>query len=149
MATKEYADKVGGGSPFLKENGNYKATHTINMALLNLHKPTEPYDAATKDYVDYVNSILNKSLIRLTQLYITISKTQEENKEKINKTQEEINKTQEEINKTQKEINERIDKALEQIKENFHKHKRLKKKINTKTKSYCGKCKLSRTFKFW
>ena len=89
VATKEYADNVRGGSPFLKENSNYKATHTINMAynkLLNLHKPTEPYDAATKDYVDYVNSILNKSLIRLTQLYITLSKTQEENKEKINKT---------------------------------------------------------------
>ena len=63
VATKEYADQVGGGSPFLKENGNYKATHTINMAynkLINLHKPTEPYDAATKDYVDYVKSILNK-----------------------------------------------------------------------------------------
>ena len=40
VATKEYADKVGGGAPFLKENSNYKATHTINMAfnkLLNLH----------------------------------------------------------------------------------------------------------------
>ena len=55
VATKEYADKVGGDSPFFKENGNYQATHTINMAykkLLKLHKPTEPYDAATKDYVD-------------------------------------------------------------------------------------------------
>ena len=56
VATKEYADEVGRGSPFFKENGNYQTTHTINMAynkLLNLHKPTEPYDAATKDYVDY------------------------------------------------------------------------------------------------
>ena len=55
VATKEYADKVRGGSPFLKENGNYKATHMINMVynkLLNLHKPNELYDAATKDYVD-------------------------------------------------------------------------------------------------
>ena len=62
VATKEYADQVGGSSPFLKENGNYKATHTINMAynkLINLYKPTEPYDDA-KDYVDYVKSILNK-----------------------------------------------------------------------------------------
>ena len=63
VATKEYADQVGGGSPFLKENGNYKATNTINMAynkLLNLHKPTEPYDAATKDYVDYVVETLKE-----------------------------------------------------------------------------------------
>ena len=65
VATKEYADKVGGGSPFFKENGNYKATHPVNMAykkLINLQKPIEPYDAATKDYVDYVKSILNKRL---------------------------------------------------------------------------------------
>ena len=43
--------------PFFKENGNYQALFSINMGfnrLLNLHKPTEPYDAATKDYVDYV-----------------------------------------------------------------------------------------------
>ena len=52
VATKKYADKVGEGSPFFKENGNYKATHTINMAY---QKPTEPYDAATKDYVDYIS----------------------------------------------------------------------------------------------
>ena len=41
--------------PFLKENGNYQASTSINMnfnKLLNLQKPTEPYDAATKDYVD-------------------------------------------------------------------------------------------------
>ena len=30
VATKDYVDKVG-GSPFLKENGNYQAMHTINM----------------------------------------------------------------------------------------------------------------------
>ena len=50
MATKEYADRVRGGNPFFKENGNYQAMHTINMAynLLNLHKPIDPYDAATK-----------------------------------------------------------------------------------------------------
>ena len=43
--------------PFLKENGNYQASTSINMnfnKLLNLQKPTEPYDATTKDYVDYV-----------------------------------------------------------------------------------------------
>ena len=33
VATKEYADQVGGGdSPFFKENGNYQSTHKINMA---------------------------------------------------------------------------------------------------------------------
>ena len=73
VATKEYADKVGGGSPFFKENGNYKATHTINMAynnLLKLHKPTEPYDAATKDYVDYyVKKNLKKHMIAATASY--------------------------------------------------------------------------------
>ena len=65
VASKEYADKVGGANPFFKENGNYKATHTINMVynkLLNLHKPTEPNDAATKDYVDYVSKTLKESL---------------------------------------------------------------------------------------
>ena len=43
--------------PFLKENENYQASTSINMnfnKLLNLQKPTEPYDAATKDYVDYI-----------------------------------------------------------------------------------------------
>ena len=64
--------------------------------------PVNLQDVATKEYADNANSVLNKSLIRLTQLYITLSRTQEENKENINKTQEEINKTQEEINKTQK-----------------------------------------------
>ena len=65
VVTKEYADKVGGGSLFFKETSNYKATHTIDMTykkLINLHKPTEPYDAATKDYVDYVLETLKESL---------------------------------------------------------------------------------------
>ena len=42
-------------SLFFKENGNYQASYTINMAfnkLLNLHKPTEPHEATTKEYVD-------------------------------------------------------------------------------------------------
>ena len=30
--------------------------------LVNLHKPTEPYDAVTKDYVDYVAETLKESL---------------------------------------------------------------------------------------
>ena len=60
VVTKEYVDNVkgsgGGVSPFYKENGEYKATHRVNMMfnkLVNLHKPIEPYDAATEDYVDY------------------------------------------------------------------------------------------------
>ena len=60
VATKEYVDNVkgsgGGDSPFYKENDEYKTTHRVNMMfnkLVNLHKPIEPYDAVTKDYVDY------------------------------------------------------------------------------------------------
>ena len=51
--------------PFLKENGNYKALTSINMGfnrLLNLQKPTEPYDAVTKDYVDYVEKEIKEKL---------------------------------------------------------------------------------------
>ena len=36
VATKKYVDNVGGGCPFLKENGNYQATHAINMAFWRL-----------------------------------------------------------------------------------------------------------------
>ena len=62
--SKKYVDDLivdnvgninGGGSPFFKENGNYQATNAINMAfkkLLNLFIPSEPYEAATKEYVD-------------------------------------------------------------------------------------------------
>ena len=42
-------------SPFFKENGNYQALSSINMGfnkLLNLHKPTEPHEVTTKEYVD-------------------------------------------------------------------------------------------------
>ena len=49
--------------PFLKENGKYQASTSINMnfnKLLNLQKPTEPYDAATKDYVDYIRKEIEK-----------------------------------------------------------------------------------------
>ena len=64
--TKKYVDDLiadnvgagnidGGGSPFFKENSNYQATHTTNMGfkkLLNLSTPSEPYEAATKEYMD-------------------------------------------------------------------------------------------------
>ena len=45
----------GGSSPFFKENGNYQATHTINMGfkkLLNLSMPLELFEVSTKEYVD-------------------------------------------------------------------------------------------------
>ena len=57
--------------PFLKENGNYQASTSINMnfnRLLNLQKPTEPYDAVTKDYVDYVEKEIKEKLDKKTQL---------------------------------------------------------------------------------
>ena len=55
----------GGGSPFFKENGNYQATHTINMAfkkLLNLSTPSEPHETATKDYVAKVGNDVSKDV---------------------------------------------------------------------------------------
>ena len=72
-ATKKYVDDLiadnvgegnmnGGGSPFFKANGNYQASYTINMAfkkLLNLSTPSEPFEAATKEYVDNVVESLN------------------------------------------------------------------------------------------
>ena len=83
--TKKYVDDLtadnvgegnmnGGGSPFFKENGNYQASHTINMAfkkLLNLSTPSEPFEAATKEYVDNVNNNIDKRphLIAATASY--------------------------------------------------------------------------------
>ena len=52
-------------TPFFKENGNYQALTSINMGfnkLLNLRKPTEQYDAATKDYVDYIEKEIREKL---------------------------------------------------------------------------------------
>ena len=74
--TKKYVDDLiadnvgvgninGGGSPFFKENGNYQATHAINMAfkkLLNLSTLSEPYEAATKKYVDDKDAGIKKYL---------------------------------------------------------------------------------------
>ena len=74
------------GSPFFKENDNFKATYAIDMVfkkLLNLSTPSEPSDAATKRYVDNIESILNESINSLSQLYNTLDKTQEEINEKI------------------------------------------------------------------
>ena len=74
--TKKYVDDLkadnvgvgnfdGGGSPFFKENGNYQATHTINMGfkkLLNLSTPSELYEAATKEYVDDKDAGIKKEV---------------------------------------------------------------------------------------
>ena len=93
-ATKKYVDNLiaetvgkgnisGRGSPFFKENDNFKATYAIDMGfkkLSNLSIPSEPSDAATKKYVDNIKSILNESINSLSQSYNTLDKTQEENK---------------------------------------------------------------------
>ena len=82
-ATKKYVDDLiadnvsvgnmnGGGSPFFKENGNFQASHMINMAfkkLLNLPQPKETSDAATKKYVDNViNDVVDKDINQRTHL---------------------------------------------------------------------------------
>ena len=101
VTTKKYVDNLiaenvgkgnisGGGSPFFKENDNFKATHTIDMRfkkLLNLSVPSEPSDAATKKHTDNIKSVLNESINSLSQ----------------------------EINKIQEEINEEIDNALRDV----------------------------------
>ena len=82
-ATKKYVDDLiadnvsvgnmnGGGSPFFKENGNYQASDTINMAfkkLLNLPQPSELADAATKKYVyNVVRDEVEKGINQRTHL---------------------------------------------------------------------------------
>ena len=70
--TKKYVDDLiadnvgningGRGSPFFKENGYYQTTHAFNMALklLNLSTRSEPFEAATKEYVDKVGNDVGK-----------------------------------------------------------------------------------------
>ena len=124
---------------YIRSDGGTPVSSSIDMrgnTLYNVVDPVNPQDVATKEYSDYIKSILNKSIVSLSQLYIILGRTQEENKEKINKTQEKINKTQEEINgridKTHEEINGRIDNALEQINGNYWRLERFKKTINEK-----------------
>ena len=81
--TKKYVDDLiadnvvvgnmnGGGSPVFKENGNYQASHAINMGfkkLLNLSAPSDLYEAATKDYVDNsINDVVDKAMKQRTHL---------------------------------------------------------------------------------
>ena len=73
---------------YIRSDGGTSISGSINMngiTLYNVSDPVNPQDVATKEYTDNVNSFLNKSLIRLTQLYITLSRTQVKNKENINK----------------------------------------------------------------
>ena len=85
-ATKKYVDDLiadnvgegnmnGGGSPFFKENGNYQASHVINMGfkkLLNLPTPSDPYEAVRKIYVDYsifkAEEKINDSIIKVEEI---------------------------------------------------------------------------------
>ena len=92
---------------YVRSDGSTPVTGSINMndnTLFNLPDPENPKDVATKEYADKISSLLNASIIKLTQLYIILSSTQDENKEEIKKTQEEIKKAQEEVKKTQKKF---------------------------------------------
>ena len=87
VVTKKYVDDLiadnvgvgnmnGGGSRFFKENGNYQASHTINMGfkkLLNIPAPSDPYEAARKIYVDetvtnVATDVVDKTMKQRTHL---------------------------------------------------------------------------------
>ena len=86
--------------------------------------PLNPKDVASKEYADKISSLLNASIIKLSQLYITLSRTLEEYKEKINKTQEEINERIDDS--TTKSFRENF--YIKTIIENEKKKKKKKKK---------------------
>ena len=92
----------------------------IDNALCDVPDPVNPQDVATKEYADKISSLLNASIIKLTQLYITLSGSQDENKEEIKKNNEKINETRQEINEkineTQREFNQRLDNLFSLIK---------------------------------
>ena len=80
---------------YVPNDGSTPVTGSIDMkgnTLTNVSDPVNPQDVVTKQYTDYIKSILHKNIASLTQLYITLDRIQEENKEKFNKTQEEIYK---------------------------------------------------------
>ena len=89
-----------------KINETQEEIKKIDSALCDVSDPVNPQDVATKEYTDKISSLLNANIAKLTQLYIVLSSTQDENKE-------EIKKTQEEIKKTRGEINEKISKNQE------------------------------------
>ena len=65
VATKEYADKDGGGETAIvkTQNGNYGALGNIDMrgyTLTNVLDPADAQDVATKEYVDRVGNNVGK-----------------------------------------------------------------------------------------
>ena len=50
---------------YVRSDGGTPLTGSLDMRfnkLVNLHKPTEQYDAATKDYVDYIEKEIREKL---------------------------------------------------------------------------------------
>ena len=50
---------------YVRSDGGTALTGSLDMRfnkLVNLHKPTEQYDAATKDYVDYIEKKIREKL---------------------------------------------------------------------------------------
>ena len=119
-ATKKYADNI---KSVLNESINSlsqeinkiqeEINEKIDNALCDVPDPVNPQDVATEEYADKISSLLNASIIKLTQLLITLSGSQDENKEEIKKNNEKINETRQEINEkineTQRDFNMRFD----------------------------------------
>ena len=90
--------------PFFKENGNYQALSSINMGfnkLLNLHKPTEPHEATTKEYVDVYFDETKENVENYKK------KTKKEVEEFIDTTKQDIEQFKE-VTRQQLNINEDI-----------------------------------------
>ena len=79
---------------YIRSDGSTPVTGSMNMngnTLFNLPNPKNLQDVATKDYADKISSLLNESIIDLSNFYVILNKTIDENKEKIDKIQDEIN----------------------------------------------------------
>ena len=66
----------GGGSPFFKKNGNYQATHAINMMfkkLLNLSTPSEMYEAAIRRSMWIKDHILSRYTRIIAVIYVQVN----------------------------------------------------------------------------
>ena len=56
---------------YVRSDGGTPLSGSLDMRfnkLVNLHKPTEQYDAATKDYVDYIEKEIREKLEKRKQL---------------------------------------------------------------------------------